>query len=586
MPRHSGTSEKDHRKMATPEKMKADNKLKISIIGGCEEVGRNCTMIEYDGDIIVIDLGLQFPEENMPGIDYIIPNMEYLKSRKKDIKGVIITHGHLDHTGAIPHVMEDIGNPTLYTGELTKGMIKKRQEDFPNKPTLKFVTIKKDTKVKLGKFNIEFFHVNHNIVNCFGVFVKTPDGNVIHTGDFKFDDTPLNDEPTDYKRFKEMAEQGVDVLLADSTNAAQPGRQISEYTVTTELDKVFDGAQNHGRLIIGTFASNLNRIQQCIELAEKYGRKVILEGRSINNNVEIANELGYLRYDHKNIITAEEYVKNRKKYPDNKVCVIATGAQGERFAFMMRYVTGEHRFLDAERGDTCIFSSSVIPGNERTVSGLKDALARKGCDVFHYQMLDVHAGGHAKQEDLIELINLLKPTYYVPIEQSHHVLKVNADLAIDHGFDAEKTFLVDNGQIMAFKKIGKEIKGVLTDTYIPSDYVFVDGLGVGDVSEVVLRDRLILSNDGMVVVITTLNHRTGKLIGNPDIISRGFIYMKDNRQLVEETRNLVKKIANSTDVNTPAFEDYVKNNVRDEVGEYLFKKTKRRPMVLPVVIKV
>jgi ribonuclease J len=543
-------------------------------------------MIEYDGDIIVIDLGIQFPEENMPGIDYIVPNMEYLKKRKKDIKAVFITHAHLDHIGAIPHVMEDLGNPVIYTGELTKGMIQRRQEEFPNAPKLKFVTVKKDSKVKAGKFNVEFFHVNHNIVNCFGIFVKTPDGNIVHTGDFKFDDTPLNDEPTDYKRLREMGEQGVDVLLADSTNAAQPGRQISEYTVTTELDKIFDGTQNHGRLIIGTFASNLNRIQQCIELAEKYGRHVILEGRSINNNVEIANELGYLRFNHKNIITAEAYVKNRKNYPDHKVCVIATGAQGERFAFMMRYVNGEHRFLDAERGDTCIFSSSVIPGNERTVSSLKDALARKGCNVFHYQFMDVHAGGHARQEDLIELMGILKPTYYVPIEQSHYVLKVNADLAIDHGHDPDKAFLVDNGQIMAFKKNGKDIIGKLSDLYIPSDYVFVDGLGVGDTTEVVLRDRMILANDGMLVVIVTVDHRTGKLRGNPDLISRGFIYMKDNKNLVEETRTRVKRIANNTDPKTPAFDDHIKNNIREEIAELLFKKTKRRPMILPVVLKV
>ncbi len=573
---------KEDRAMLDP-KNPPSKKLRVAIVGGAEEVGRNCTMVEYDGDIIIIDLGLQFPEEDMPGIDYIIPNVEYMKKNKHRIKAVIITHAHMDHIGAISHVMEGLGNPVIYTGALTKGIIEKRHEQY-NKARLKFVTVNKDSKVKIGKFEVEFFHVNHNIINCFGVYLKTPAATLVHTGDFKFDDTPLNDLPTDYNRLKEIGKMGVDVLLADSTNAAQPGRQISEFTVTTELDKIFEATK--GRLIVGTFASNLNRIQQCVTLAEKYGRRIILEGRTINNYIEIAHELGYFQVKNSNLLASEEYVKNRSKYPDNKVAIVGTGAQGESNAFMMKYVNEEHKFIHAEAGDTCVFSSSVIPGNERTVSNLKDSLARKGCNIIHYANMDVHAGGHARQEDLKDLLAMMNPRYYVPIEQSHYSLQQNGFVAIDHGIPMDNIFLTDNGRLMEFERKGKEVKGELTNTFIPSDYVFVDGLGVGDVSEVVLRDRQILSSDGMVVIITTVDHKTGKLLGNPDIISRGFIYMKDNRHLVEDTRLKIKKIATSADANSPAFDDHIKNKVRDEIGEYLWKKTKRRPMILPVVIKV
>lgn len=561
-----------------------DGKLKVAIVGGAEEVGRNCTMLEYEGDIIIIDMGLQFPEEDMPGIDYIIPNMSYFKNRKKDIKGLIITHAHMDHIGGIPHVMEDLGNPVIYTGKLTKGIIEKRHENYPLAPKLKFSTVEENSKLKLGKFDIEFCHVNHNIINCFGVYVSTPAGTVFHTGDFKFDSTPLNDKPTDYARLAELGKKGIDVLLADSTNAASPGRQMSEYAVTTELDKIFTDVQ--GRIIIGTFASNLNRIQQCVTLAEKYGRKVILEGRSINSNVEIAHQLKSFDVNMKNLVEAEEYVRNRDRYPDNKVVIVGTGAQGERNAFMMKYVNAEHRFLRAEKGDTCIFSSSVIPGNERTVQNLMDALARKGCKLIHYQLMDVHAGGHAKQEDLRELIQILKPKYYVPIEQSRYSLQLNGNVALQEGYPEDRVYLIDNGQVMEFEKKGSETHGKLTDKYIPTDYVFVDGLGVGDVSNIVLRDRLIMSQDGMVVVIATIDHKTGRLLGNPDIISRGFIYMKENKQVIEETRMKVKKICIDSDKNVPAFDDHIKNIIRDDIGEFLFSKTRRRPMVLPVIIKV
>lgn len=560
---------------AVPEK-----KLRIAVVGGAEEVGRNCTFFEYDGDILVLDLGLQFPEEDMPGIDYIVPNMTYLKARKKDIKGVIITHGHYDHIGAIPHVMADLGNPIIYTGKLTKGLIEKRQEDYPSLPKIKFYDVEDGSKVRIGKFEIEFFHVNHNIPNSFACYIKTPVATAFHTGDFKFDKTPINDEPFDFTRLEEIGKRGIDVALVDSTNAASPGEQVSEYAVTTELEKLFTSI--NGRIIAGTFASNLNRVQQLVTLAEKFGRKVILEGRSLNNNVDIAHKLKYFSVKPDTLITSEEYTKNKDRYPDEKLIVIGTGAQGERNAFLMRYATSEHRFLSPKIGDSVIFSSSVIPGNERTIMSLKDTLSKKGCRIIHYQMMDVHAGGHAKQEDLKLFYRLIKPKYYVPIECNHHVLRIHGELAVGEGHNPQDVFITENGRVMDFG----DGKGVLTDKYVPSDYVFVDGLGVDNNTHIVLRDRLIMAQDGMVVIIATLDHKTGKLLGNPDIISRGFIYIKENKQVIEETRQMVKRICLENDPKSGPFDDYIKNKVRDSIGEYLWKKTKKRPMILPVVIQV
>lgn len=559
-------------------------KLRIAVIGGAEEVGRNCTMLEYDGDIIVIDLGLQFPEEDMPGIDYIIPNMTYLKARQKDIKGVVITHAHMDHIGAIPHVMNDLGNPIIYTGKLSQGIISRRHENYKSAPKLKFFTVEDGTRVKIGKFEVEFIHINHNIPNAFIVYIKTPTVSVVHTGDFKFDKTPINDQPVDFARIEDLARRGVDVALVDSTNAASPGEQLSEYDVTTELDKIFETIK--GRIIVGTFASNLNRIQQVITLAEKYGRKVILEGRSVNDNVDISYKLKYLSIKADTLLTSEEYVKNPDRWPDNKLVIVGTGAQGERNAFLMKYASEEHRFLSAKEGDSVIFSSSVIPGNERTVMSLKDALSRKGCRIIHYQMMDVHAGGHAKQGDLKLLMKLMKPTFYVPIECNHHILRIHGDLAIGEGYDPKKVFITENGRVMEFVLQNGVVNGVLTDKYVPADYVFVDGLGIGDTAHVVLRDRIIMAKEGMVVVITTIDHKTGRLIGNPDIISRGFIYIKENKPLIEESRQMVRKICMENDPKSPAFDDMIKNKVRDDLGEFLWKKTKKRPMILPVVIQV
>jgi ribonuclease J len=559
-------------------KFSKEQKLKIIVLGGLEEVGRNMTVLEYGNDIIIIDMGLQFPEEDMPGIDYIIPNISYLKGKEKNIRGVIITHSHYDHIGAIPHIMPKIGNPIIYTAKLSAGIIQKRQEEYRTAPKLKLYIIDEYSRLKLGQFNVEFFRVNHNVPDSFGIVVHTPVGTIVHTGDFKIDHSPINDKPANLNKIAQFGSQGILALMADSTDAEEEGHQISETQVGNELERIFEMAP--GRIIVGTFASLLNRVQQVITLAEQFDRKVMIEGRSMKTNVEIAHKLGYLKIKPGTLIESENY--SDKKIPDKKIVIIGSGAQGEQNAFLVRFANDEHKYLYVKEGDTIIFSSSVIPGNERTIQNLKDTLYRKGAKVIHYKMMDVHAGGHAKKEDLKLLIRLLQPRYYIPIEANHYMLRISGEVAESVGVPKENIFVADDGQVMEFTKKG----GHLTKEFVPADYVMVDGLGVGDVSNIVLRDRRVMSADGMLVVIATIIGKTGKLVGNPDIISRGFVYMKENKQLIEATRMKVKKICEDTDKQSPAFDDYIKNKIRDEISQFLYSQTKRRPMVLPVVIKV
>lgn len=552
-------------------------KLRIAIVGGAEEVGRNMTMIEYGRDVILIDCGLQFPEEDQPGIDYIIPNVSYLKGREKDVKGIVITHGHYDHIGGIPHLSPVLHHPPIYGTKLTNGIIMKRQDDFPDKGKIDLREIMVDQPLQLGIFTLEFFRVNHNIPDCVGIIVHTPEGTIVHTGDFKFDLMPIMDEVTDFAKIANLGKQGVLALLSDSTNAPSPGHQISESVIGGTLDELFRKAT--GRIIVGTFASLLNRLQQVIWTSEKYGRKVCIEGFSMKSNIEIAKELGYLKVLPKTIVSAQEAVR----LPDDKLTIMCTGAQGESNAALMRIATRDHRFFRMQKGDTVIFSSSVIPGNERTVQRLKDTLLKEGARVIHYEMMDVHAGGHAKAEDLKLLFRLLNPKYIVPVEGNRFLLEASKQVAMEIKWPDENVFVTTNGQIMEFS--GGE--GHLTKEKIPSDYVMVDGLGVGDVQEVVLRDRQLMSEDGMFVIIVTMRSQTGELVGTPDIISRGFVYMKDAKQLMDESREKVKRICTNKHPDSTAFNAmWIKNKLRDDIGQFLFQKTQRRPMILPVVIEV
>lgn len=556
----------------------AHDKLKVYALGGLEEIGRNCMVFEMGEDIVIVDMGLMFPEEDMPGIDYIIPNVESLRGKERNIRGLIITHGHYDHIGGIPHLMDKLGNPIIYTAPLTAGIIRKRQEEYKGTPKLRIVMVQDaEQKFPLGKnFVFEPFHVNHNIWDSFGAAVHTPFGMLVHTGDFKFDYTPVDDEPADLNRIATYGSRGVLALFADSTDAAIPGHQISERVVGEELDRIFGRAQ--GRMILGTFSSLLTRVQQILALAEKYGRRVLVQGRSMQKMIEIAHELGYMKYKPGIFIEEHEF----HKVPDKEIVVVGTGAQGEENAVLMRIANNEHRFIQIKPGDTVIFSSSVIPGNERTVQTLKDAMVKQGAKIIHYANMDIHAGGHAKQEDLKLLMRLTKPKYFVPIHGNPFMRYEHADLAESVGIARPHIFVPDNGQVIEFDKDGARV----TDEKVMTDYVMVDGLGVGDVSQVILRERRTLAEDGMFVVIVTLEKRTGRIVGNPDIVSRGFVYMRDQRELIEKARARVKKLLRDSDPRSSAFEDYIKAKIRNDIGEFLYQQIRRRPMVLPVLVEV
>ncbi|MFH1145962.1 MAG: ribonuclease J [bacterium] len=551
-------------------------KLRMIVVGGAEEVGRNMTIFEYGSDIMVIDMGLQFPEEDMPGIDYIIPNTEYLKGKEKNIRGVIITHGHYDHIGAIPHLAPKLGNPPIFGSPLTLGIIAKRQDDYPG-PKLNLNSIDNGSIIKLGCFTVEFFGVSHNIPGSLGVIIRTPVGIIVHTGDFKLDLNPSGDTPADLAKIAKLGDQNVLALLSDSTNASQSGHQLTERDIQSDLDGIVRNSP--GRLIIGTFSSNLGRIQQLIWMAEKHERKIIIQGFSMKTNVEIAQKLGYMKIKSGTIIPEQELFN----YPPKRIIVLCTGAQGEDNAVLMRIATREHRFIQIEPGDTVVFSSSVIPGNERSVQKLTDTLYREGAEVLNYRMMDIHAGGHAKQEDLKLMAKLVNPKYLIPIEGNHSFLRSHAKAVISAGFPADNVLIVDNGQVVEFDHQGN---GQTTKEYIQSDYVFVDGLGVGDVSQIVLRDRQQLAEDGMLVVIATVEGKTGKLLGSPDIISRGFVYMKEHGDLIEDTRRKVKDILKDHGAKSAAQDTFLKDKIRNEIGLFLFEKTRRRPMILPVIIEM
>jgi ribonuclease J len=551
--------------------------LKIVPLGGLEEVGRNMTVFEYGEDIIIVDVGLQFPEEDMPGIDYIIPNISYLEGKEKNIRGVIITHAHYDHIGAIPHILPKLGNPTIYTTELSRGIILKRQDDFPGLPKLDIQLVKDGELINLGAFQVELFHVNHNIPGGIGIYIKSPSGSVVHTGDFKFDHSPVADKPADISRLAQIGGENVSLLMSDSCNAETPGYTLSEKTIQDNIEIIFKNAP--GRLIIATFGSLLSRVQSIITLAEKYGRKVAIDGYSMRMNVEIAKALGYLKMERGTLIQA----KNMDSYPPEKTILMCTGAQGEGNAVLMRIANHEHRFVRIQNGDSVVFSSSVVPGNERTVQNLKDILVRQGAKIYHSPFMDIHASGHAQQEDLKMMINLVRPKFFIPIHGNFYMLKLHAELAESVGIKPENIVVAGNGSIVHLtpEKIWQDKKKAQTS------YVMVDGLGVGDVGQVVLRDRQAMARDGMFVIIVTIDAQTGQVRNSPDIISRGFIYMRESKELLRQVREHVKDIVHkSTGDQGPINQNYIKENIRDRIGQFLYNKTQRRPMVLPVVIEV
>ncbi len=578
LPRMSAFKNAPHLKTGTDvDQLEGDKRLKIMVLGGNEEIGRNCTLIEFGNDIIIIDLGLQFPDEDMPGVDYIIPNLSYVKGKEKNIRGVIITHAHLDHIGAISHIANKIGNPPIFSTDLSCGMINKRHQEHRDKPPLNLRSVKYNDVLRLGAFTIEFFGVAHSIPTSMGIIINTPCGTIVHTGDFKLDFGEGAQSTQETEKIKSLGKRKVLALLSDSTNASQPGRQLPEHDIQTNIDEIISQAK--GRIIIGTFSSMISRIQQIIQACERNGRKVAVEGFSMKSNIAIAQELGYVKVQRGTLIDSKEAVK----LPKDKVAIVCTGAQGEERAVLMRIANREHPFLAIEPDDTVVFSSSVIPGNERMVQRVKDTLCREGANVIHYKMMDVHAGGHAKQEDLSELIEMVKPKYLVPIEGHYSFLVEHSKVAQRIGFPKENIFIADNGQVMEFDLKGN---GILTNKKVPTEYVFVDGLGVGDTNQIVLRDRQELAGDGIVIVVAVVEERTGRCLTLPDIISRGFIYMKDSQDLIQQARRTAMHILKDKDPNSAANPAYLKDKLRDDLGEFLYKKTERRPMILPVIIEV
>jgi ribonuclease J len=555
------------------------NSLKIIPLGGLGEVGRNMMLLEYQGEILILDMGFRLPEEDMPGIDYIVPNIEYLKDKKEKILGIVFTHGHYDHIGAVPYLLPKIWKPNLvlFASPLTRGIILKRQEDFPEQPKLRIKEVYDKSKIKIGPFSVEFVKMNHNIPDNFGLLIETPVGNIFHTSDFKFDRNPINDLPTDFKRLREISKKKILLLMSDSTDAEEEGHSLSESQISKNLEEIIKKAK--GRVIAATFASLINRIQQIISISEKYQRKVVIEGYSMKTNVEIAKRLGYIKTDPKTFISAKQI----ESLPDQKVTILCTGAQGEPEAVLMRVATKEHPIIKLKKGDTVIFSSSVIPGNERTVQIMKDEILRQGAEVFHYKMMDIHAGGHAKKDELKKMIKMIKPKFFLPIHGQYSMLVEHAKIAQSLGMKEERTIVVENGDIVNLtkKKVWVEKKKV------PSNYVMIDGLGIGDVGEVVLRDRKMLAKDGIFVVIAVVDRQTGRVKGSPDIISRGFVYLRESKDLLREVRKKVIGIVHSATGSGGAVNwVYVKNEIKEKIGQFLFSKTQRRPMVLPVVIEV
>ncbi len=553
-----------------------EKKLKVIALGGLSEFGRNMMLFEYGNDMIVIDMGLMFPIEGMPGIDFVLPKIDYVRQNRHKLRGVLITHGHLDHTGAIPYYIKDLGFPTIYGTQLTIGMIRDRLEEFNLVRDTNLTVINPDDILQLGCFKVSFFRVNHNIPDSVGIAVHTPVGTVVHTGDWKFDHTPQDQLPTEFWKLAKLGGDGVLLLCSDSTNSERPGFCQSEKEIGINLERLFQKAT--GRIIVATFASLVSRVQQIVNAAAALNRKVVISGMSMEKTLATAVEFGNLKIARGTIIKIDQM----KNYPENRLVVVATGSQGQETSALGRMSRGEHRHVKIQKGDTVILSSSPIPGNERAVTNLMNNLYTLGAHVIYNKMFDVHTSGHAYREEMKLMLGLVRPKYFLPIHGERYMLVHHAEIAYEMGWDEKNVFVLNNGQIMEFNNTGQ---GKILPLKIDCDYVMVDGLGVGDIGSVVLRDRQVLAEDGMVVIITTID-KEGKLASSPDIISRGFIYVKGAEKLINDVRMLVRKIMTENNVSDIANWVPVRNKIRDDVGQLLFQKTEKRPMVLPVIIRV
>ena len=551
---------------------KSSSGLKIIPLGGLEQIGMNITAFEYEDSIVVVDCGLSFPEDDMLGIDLVIPDVIYLKNNIEKVRGFIITHGHEDHIGALPYILRDINVP-IYATKLTMGIIENKLKEHNLTGNTKRKVVKFGQSINLGQFRIESIKTNHSIVDAAALAIYSPAGIVVHTGDFKVDYTPVFGDAIDLQRFAEIGKKGVLALMCDSTNAERPGFTPSERTVGRTFDTLFEEHKNT-RIIVATFASNVDRVQQIINSADKFGRKVVVEGRSMVNIIETATNLGYLNIPDNTLINIEQL----KNYPDEKTVIITTGSQGESMAALSRMAEDNHRKISIGPSDTVIFSSHPIPGNEKAVTNVINELLLKGADVIFQ---DVHVSGHACQEEIKLIYTLVHPQYAIPVHGEYKHLKAQAKIAKDLGIAKENIFILRSGDVLELTEEKAQITGK-----VPVGDILVDGLGVGDVGNIVLRDRQHLAEDGILIVVLGLDGTTDELVSGPEIVSRGFVYVRESDELMDEARIVVNEAVEGCLSRGIADWGKLKSSIKDSLGEYVWKKTKRRPMILPIIMEI
>ncbi len=554
---------------------KSKQKLKVIPLGGLQEIGKNITVFEYGEDIIVVDCGLAFPEDDMLGIDLVIPDVSYLAKNREKIRGIVVSHGHEDHIGAMPYFLKEINVP-VYATRLTNGLLKYKLEEHGLLSVVELNDVEPGETIQLGAFKVEFIRSTHSIADSVMLAIHTPAGMILHTSDFKIDYTPIQGKPIDLARLAELGKKGVLLLMCDSTNVERPGYTMSERTVGDTFDEIFINAKS--RIIVASFASNVDRIQQVINAAGKFNRKVSVVGRSMVNVVNAARELGYLNIPEGMLIDIDLI----DKYPSDRMVVITTGSQGEPMSGLSRMAASEHKKVEIEPGDLIIISASPIPGNEKPIIKVINELFKKGADVIYESLAEVHVSGHACREELKLIHNLVKPKFFMPVHGEYRHLKQHANLAAKLGMPPENIFMMENGKVLELSSDSAKINGTVS-----SGRVLVDGLGVGDVGSIVLRDRKLLSQDGLIVVVITIEKESGQLLAGPDIISRGFVYVREAEDLIEESRDLIKntlaKFENSKNKNDWSAK---KGQIKDELRNFLFEKTKRKPVILPIIMEI